>query len=139
MARRFLEGKWRASGHGEEPTALAIQIVAGDLGVIRSNLRDDRMSPSFWEYPSRTVTHRSERMCHLHRKGNAAQHCQPGRKHGMEKNFVDRMLRSSLLSNDPSQQLLRAASLALFASFRHSRCYWKVRHRFVSAAGLWRF
>jgi hypothetical protein len=29
------------------------------------------VAPSFWEYPSRTVTHRSERMCHLHRNGNA--------------------------------------------------------------------
>src|SRR4029077_19612726 len=54
------------------------------------------VAPSFWEYPSRTVTHRSERMSHLHRKGNATPHCQPGRKHGMQKNVVDRMLRSSL-------------------------------------------
>src|SRR5258708_13478156 len=32
----------------------------------------------------------------------------------MEENFVDRMLRSSLLSNDPSKQLLRAASFGPF-------------------------
>jgi DNA-binding winged helix-turn-helix (wHTH) protein len=72
------------------------------------------IAPSFWEYPSRTVTHRSERMCHLHRKGNAAQHCQPGRKHGMQRNFVDRMLRSSLPSNDLWKKLRRAASFGPF-------------------------
>lgn len=32
----------------------------------------------------------------------------------MEQNFVDRMLRSSLLKNDPSKQLLRAASFGPF-------------------------
>jgi hypothetical protein len=37
----------------------------------RSNLSKRRstdheiVAPPFWEYPSRTVTHRSERMCHL--------------------------------------------------------------------------